>query len=60
MERRDGETLILEAGQGFLIPPGVPHNATDLGPDTGRMLSTYIVASGEPVSTLEPVPPTGS
>lgn len=55
MERRDGETLILEAGQGFLIPPGVPHNATDLGPDTGRMLSTYIVATGEPVSTLEPV-----
>jgi hypothetical protein len=37
-----------------LIPPGVPHNATDLGPDTGRMLSTYIVATGEPVSTLEP------
>jgi len=53
MERRDGETKVLDAGEGFLIPPGVPHNATDLGPDTGRMLSTYIVATGEPVSTLE-------
>jgi quercetin dioxygenase-like cupin family protein len=53
MERRDGGTTVLNAGDGFLIPPGVPHNATDLGPDTGRMLSTYIVRTGEPVSTLE-------
>ena len=53
MERRDGDTTVLNAGDGFLIPPGVPHNATDLGPDTGRMLSTYIVRTGEPVSTLE-------
>jgi len=54
MERGDGDTLVLNAGDGFLIPPGVPHNATDLGPDDGRMLSTYIVLTGEPVSTLEP------
>jgi quercetin dioxygenase-like cupin family protein len=54
MERRDGDTKVLNAGDGFLIPPGVPHNATDLGPDTGQMLSTYIVETGEPVSTLEP------
>ncbi|QEW03773.1 cupin domain-containing protein [Microbacterium lushaniae] len=53
MEREDATTQILNAGDGFLIPPGVPHNATDLGPDTGRMLSTYIVETGEPVATLE-------
>ncbi|MET1051753.1 MAG: cupin domain-containing protein [Mycetocola sp.] len=53
MEREDGPPLILRTGDGFLIPPGVPHNATDLGPDTGMMLSTYFVASGEPVSILE-------
>lgn len=53
MERKDGETLVLNAGEGFLIPPGVPHNATDLGPDTGRMLSTYIVETGKPIATLE-------
>lgn len=52
MEREDGDTQILNAGDGFLIPPGVPHNATDLGPDTGLMLSTYIVESGRPVATL--------
>lgn len=53
MERKDGRTQILNAGDGFLIPPGVPHNATDLGPDTGRMLSTYIVETGQPIATLE-------
>jgi quercetin dioxygenase-like cupin family protein len=33
----------LHAGEGFLIPPGTPHNARDLGPGTGQMLSTYLV-----------------
>jgi quercetin dioxygenase-like cupin family protein len=48
-----GEPIVtLLAGDGFLIPPGVPHNARDVGPDTGRMLSTYLVATGEPVATL--------
>jgi quercetin dioxygenase-like cupin family protein len=53
MERRDRGTTVLNAGDGFLIPPGVPHNATDLGPETGQMLSTYIVDASEPVSTLD-------
>ena len=53
MERADGDTLILHPGEGFLIPPGVPHNATDLGPGTGHMLSTYIVETGAPIATLE-------
>ncbi|RFA11685.1 hypothetical protein B7R22_18390 [Subtercola boreus] len=53
MERKDRTTQTLNAGDGFLIPPGVPHNATDLGPDTGRMLSTYIVEQGKPIATLE-------
>ena len=28
-------TVILRAGDGFLIPPRTPHNARDLGPETG-------------------------
>ncbi len=28
-------TLTLHAGEGFLIPPRTPHNALDLGPETG-------------------------
>ena len=44
--------IILHAGDGFLIPPRTPHNARDLGPDTGRMLSTYIVETGQPLATF--------
>ena len=53
MERKDRTTHILHTGDGFSIPPGVPHNVTNLGPGTARMLSTYIVEQGQPLSTLE-------
>ncbi|MEI5583863.1 MULTISPECIES: cupin domain-containing protein [unclassified Agromyces] len=53
MDIRGAPPLRLETGDGFLIPPGVPHNATDLGPAPGRMLSTYFVETGEPLATLE-------
>lgn len=52
MQIRDQETLTLEAGAPFLIPPGIPHNALDLGPGTGHMLSTYIVEIGKPLATF--------
>ena len=45
-------TVVLRPGDGFLIPPRTPHNARDLGPGTGRMLSTYIVETGQPISTF--------
>jgi quercetin dioxygenase-like cupin family protein len=45
-------TVVLRPGDGFLIPPRTPHNARDLGPETGRMLSTYIVEAGQPIATL--------
>jgi quercetin dioxygenase-like cupin family protein len=47
-------TRTLHAGEGFLIPPRTPHNARDLGPGTGQMLSTYIVEIGQPLATLTP------
>jgi quercetin dioxygenase-like cupin family protein len=50
--------LTLAAGDGFLIPPRTPHNALDLGPETGRMLSTYFVEAGQPLATLLDHPPT--
>jgi hypothetical protein len=50
IEGRDA--LTLHAGEGFLIPPRTPHNALDLGPETGRMLSTYIVEVGQPLATF--------
>ena len=45
-------TVVLQAGDGFLIPPRTPHNARDVGPETGRMLSTYIVETGQPIATF--------
>ena len=45
-------TLTLHAGDGFLIPPRTPHNARDVGPGTGQMLSTYIVEAGQPLASF--------
>ena len=49
---RNRPTLTLRGGDPFLIPPRTPHNALDLGPETGLMLSTYIVEVGQPLATL--------
>jgi quercetin dioxygenase-like cupin family protein len=49
---REQETLTLHAGDGFLIPPRTPHNALDVDPETGHMLSTYIVEVGQPLATF--------
>jgi quercetin dioxygenase-like cupin family protein len=50
MEIEGHPTLTLNPGDPFLMPPRTPHNATDLGPGTGQMLSTYIVETGEPIA----------
>ncbi len=52
MRIRGRDTLTLHAGDGFLIPPGTPHDARDVGPGTGQMLSTYLVEAGRPLVTL--------
>ena len=54
---QDQATLILHAGDPFLMPPGTPHNALDIGPGTGQMLSTYIVETGQPLATFVDGPP---
>jgi quercetin dioxygenase-like cupin family protein len=56
MEIKDRPTLTLEAGDPFLIPARTPHNALDLGPETGQMLSTYIVEVDQPLATAEQAP----
>ena len=45
-------TLTLHAGDPSLIPSRTPHNALDVGPETGQMLSTYIVEVGQPLATF--------
>ena len=46
------ETLTLRQGDPFLMPPGTPHNALDVGPGMGMMLSTYIVEVGKPLASF--------
>jgi hypothetical protein len=38
------------------MPPNTPHNALDLGPGTGMMLSTYIVETDVPLATFTDAP----
>jgi quercetin dioxygenase-like cupin family protein len=45
-------TLTLHAGDPFLMPPGTPHNALDVGPGLGMMLSTYIVDPTQSLATF--------
>ena len=52
MEVQGQPTLTLHAGDPFLMPPRTPHNATDVGTETGQMLSTYIVEVGPPLATF--------
>ena len=52
MRLKGNPTLTLHAGDAFLMPPRTAHNALDLGPDTGQMLSTYIVEVGQPLAEL--------
>jgi quercetin dioxygenase-like cupin family protein len=52
MEVAGRSPVTLRPGDGFLIPPDTPHNARDLGPGVGQMLSTYIVAIGQPLVRL--------
>jgi len=56
MQIRGRPTLTLHAGDPFLMPPRTPHNALDVGPETGRMLSTYIVEAGVSLATFTDAP----
>ncbi len=52
MEFDDRPTLTLRAGDPFMIPPGVIHNARNIGTVTTKMLSTYVVDETQPLATL--------
>ena len=52
MEFDDRPILSLRAGDPFLIPPGVIHNARNVGTVTTKMLSTYVVDEAQPLATL--------
>ena len=51
MEFDDRPTLNLRTGDPFMIPPGVIHNARNIGTVTTKMLSTYVVNEAQPLAT---------
>lgn len=60
MRIEDQPSLRLQAGDSFLMPPNTPHNALDLGPGIGLMLSTYIVPVDQPLATFTEGPTTAA
>lgn len=52
MEFDGRPALALRTGDPFLIPPGVVHNARNVGTVTTKMLSTYVVDETQPLVTL--------
>src|SRR3712207_3989698 len=52
MEFDDRPTLTPRAGAPFVIPPGVIHNARNIGTVTTKMLSPYVVDEAQPLATL--------
>jgi quercetin dioxygenase-like cupin family protein len=54
VEQGDKPAVTLKAGQGFIIPAGQVHNATNTGSGAGKILATYIVEKGKPLATPAP------
>jgi quercetin dioxygenase-like cupin family protein len=52
MEFDDEDALELHSGDPFIIPPGVIHNARNVGTVTTMMLSTYFIDDTQPVATV--------
>ena len=46
--------VTLKAGQGFVIPAGVPHSATNKASAPARVLANYIIEKGKPIATSAP------
>ena len=52
MEFDERPVLTLRTGDPFMIPPGVVHNARNIGTVTTKMLSTYVVDEAHPLATF--------
>jgi len=63
----EGETVLMIAGQparkvaageGFVIPAGVVHNAKNEGAAPARVVGVYVVEKGKPLASPAPAPAT--
>ena len=51
LEQEGKPNTTVSAGQAFIIPAGVVHNATNKGTGAARIVATYIVEKGKPLAT---------
>ncbi len=51
VEQAGKPSVTLQAGGSFLIPAGMVHNATNTGAGKGRILATYVVEKGKPLTS---------
>ena len=56
LEQGDKPPVTIKAGQGFIIPAGQIHNATNTGSGGAKILATYIVEKGKPLATPATAP----
>ncbi len=54
LEVESKSPLSLKTGDVFLIEAGRPHNVTNVGTGRARILSTYFVEKGEPITSWLP------
>jgi quercetin dioxygenase-like cupin family protein len=47
--RMGTETLVKHAGDSTLIPRGTPHAATNIGKDSARVVSAFVIDKGAPL-----------
>ena len=51
LEQEGKPNVAVHAGEAFLIPAGIVHNATNNGTVVARIVTTYIVEKGKPLAT---------
>jgi quercetin dioxygenase-like cupin family protein len=51
LEQAGKPNVTVAAGQAFLIPAGVVHNATNRGTGVAKIVANYIVEKGKPLAT---------
>jgi quercetin dioxygenase-like cupin family protein len=51
LEQEGKPNTTVSAGQAFIIPAGIVHNATNKSTAVARIVATYIVEKGKPLAT---------
>jgi len=51
LEQAGKPNVTVKAGESFIIPAGVVHNATNRGSGVAKIVATYVIEKGKPLAT---------